>query len=473
MPRQTDTVQTVRLPLFGSPTNRSDDVDFDQRFVNCFPEFIDNPLAGVTRIYIQKRAGTSTHIRPSGTTGEGRGIWSWDGRLYSIIGDKVYSNSTAIKTLTTSTGACGATAVTAATDYLFICDGVKGYLIDTTNVVTEITDIDFPTPHVATPVFMDGYIFLPKTTGEVYNSNLNAPLLWEAVDFITPEAFPDGVLGLARQNNQVVSLNEQSIEFFYNSGNATGSPLLPTQQAVIQFGCASIGSVAEEENLIVTVAQSGIGSVFVAAIDGYKPDVISTSAIDRILKAEGDDIIDCWGYLSRIQGHLFYVLNLPSNSRTLVYDFNSKMWHEWAWTYGVNQILFPMIESAELGQELYFLHQANGYIYKMDPDLYQDAGTAIQTQIQTSKYDGETTKLKFMHRLSLVADYQSSASSINLYYSDDDYKNWKGPRTMDLIGRAYLYRLGSFRRRAFQLIHTANTNLRLEAIELELSTGVH
>ena len=472
--KQTNLNQTVRLPLFGSPTNRSDAVDFDQRFVNCYPEFIDNPIAGVTRIYIQKRAGTSTHIQPAGTTGEGRGLWSWNSKLYSIIGNKVYSNSTAIKTLTTSTGACGAVPVSAGTDYLFICDGVKGYTIDTLDVVTEITDIDFPTPHIPTPAFMDGYIFLPKTTGEIYNCGLNTPLVWGAIDFITPEAFPDGILGLARQNNQVVALNEDSVEFFYNSGNSVGSPLLPTQQAVLQFGCASIGTVAEQENLVTFVATSGLGNCFVVSVDGFKPEVISTPAIDRILKAEGDNILDSWGYLVRSKGHLFYVLTLPSNSRTLVYDYNSKMWHEWSFDAGTGvQTMFPMVQAAELDHVLYFLHQTNGYIYKMVPTVYQDNLNPIHVQIQTAKYDGETVKLKFLSRLSLIGDFQNTTSTVSLYYTDDDYKTWSAARTMNMQDRMYLYRLGSFRRRAFQIIHTANTPLRLEALELELGIGVH
>jgi len=41
-----------------------------------------------------KRPGLSQYLRPSGTTGTGRGVYSWKGDLYSVIGTKLYKNST-------------------------------------------------------------------------------------------------------------------------------------------------------------------------------------------------------------------------------------------------------------------------------------------------------------------------------------------------------------------------------------------
>lgn len=468
------TKKSVRIPLFGSPTNRTNSVDTDQRYVNCFPEFVDNPVAGVTRVFVTKRFGTSTHSQPAGTSGEGRGIFTWNSKLYSVIGNKLYSNTTAIKTLTTSTGAVGFTDTSGGTDYLFLCDGVKGYYISTADTVTEVTDVDFPTPHIQTPVYMDGYVFLPKSTGQIYNCDLNDITSWQATNFVTPESFPDGIVGLARQNNQVVALNELSVEFFYDAANATGSPLSPTQQAIIQFGCASTGSIAQQESLLAFVAQSGTGNKFVVVVDGFKPQVISTASIDRILEAEAANIIDCWGYFFRKKGHYFYVLNLPSNSRTVVYDFNTKMWHEWSFNDGSGvQTMFPMVQTAELNSALYMLHQSNGYVYQAAVSLYQDNGNPIQVQIQTARYDGETAMTKFMSRLELICDNVATTSPVSVYYSDDDYKTWSSARTMDMISRCYLYRLGSFRRRAFQFIHTANTSFRVEAIEMIIDLGIH
>lgn len=470
---KTLTEKTIRIPLVGSPTNREQLVEKDQRFVNCFPEVIKNKITETDRIYLRKRFGTEKYIQPSGAAGEPRGLFGWNNKIYSVIGDKLYEDTTAKQTLTTSTGACGFTDTSGTTDYLFFCDGVKGYVIDLAGVVTEVTDVDFPTPHVTTPVYMDGYIFLLKTNGDIYNSDVDNVLGWSTSNFIVPESFPDICIALARQNNQVVALSEYSVEFYYDAGTATGSPLQVTAQATLQFGCASIGSVCEEEALVVFVSQSKTGGLFLTAIEGFKPSTISTEPINRILDAEGDSIQDSWAVLIRTGGHLFYVLNLPFQRRTLVYDFSLQTWHEWTWTAGETQDMFPFGWRTTVGTSTYWLHESNGYVYEAKSDLYQDDGQPIQVLIQTSRFDGDTTKLKFMSKLELVGDFQETTSPMSVRYSDDDYKTWSNPRTVDLMERTALWRLGSFRRRALLLIHEANTPCRLESIELNLDMGTH
>jgi hypothetical protein len=479
MAKKLVTEKTVRVPLVGSPTNRDVLVEKDQRFVNCYPEVINNRVTGADRVYLVKRAGLEKWTRPSSASGEGRGLTVWNNKVYSVIGTKLWETdivtkvSTEKQTLTTSTGAVGFTDTTGANDYLFLCDTVKGYVISTTGVVTEITDADFPTPHVALPTFMDGYVFLLKTNGDICNSVVEDPLSWDASNFIVPESFPDPCIGLARQNNMVVALNTNSVEFFYDAGNATGSPLAVAPQYTLQFGCASIGSITQEEALICFVAQSSTGGYFVTACEGFKPTNISTEPINRILDAEGDYIIDSWAYLVRQRGHFFYVLNLPYQRRTLCYDFVVGMWHEWSWTVGAEQDMFPFSWRSVIESNPAFLHETDGYIYLMKPSLYRDDGNAISVQIQTSRFDNDSSKLKFMSKIEFIADRQTTASTMSVRYSDDDYQSWTSPRTVSLTDRAVLWRLGSFRRRAFLFIHESNTPFRIEAVEMDLDQGTH
>ncbi len=469
----------VRFPISGSPTNRGSDLEKDQRFVNCFPESVTNPTTQNQKVYLLKRDGAEFAWQPSGGTAEGRAIYSWNGKVYSVIGDKLYSTtgagtSTAIKTLTTSTGAVGITEFTAANDYLVVVDGTKGYYISTTDVVTEITDPQFPTPHLPYPVFMDGYIFLQKTTGEIFNCDVTDITAWQSTSYITPESYPDGAVAICRQNNLLTALGVNSVEFFYDAANPVpGSPLGRNQQAIIQYGCASGSSVAQEEGLVIFVAQSATGEKFVVAVEGTKDNTISTEAVNRILTGEGSNIADCWGYLTRQKGHLMYVLNLPSQGRTLVFDMHTKMWHEWEWFDGSTDSVFPMVDTTEFQDLAIMLHQANGKIYKMKPGVYQDDSRALKVLVQTSRFDGESANLKFNSRMEVLADWQTSTSNLTVYWSDDDYKTWTSGRTIDLSTRSYLYRCGSFRRRSWRLYSEANTPLRLYALELELDSGVH
>lgn len=467
-------MSTVRLPLIGSPTNRGSDLEKDQRFVNCFPEVVANSATQGQRVYLMKRDGMQYNSNPPGTTAEGRGLYSWNGKLYSVFANKLYSNNTAIKTLTTSTGAVGFSEFTAANDYLVLLDGTKGYYISTTDVVTEITDVDFPTPHLPYPVFLDNYLFVQKTTSEIFNCDAGDITSWAATSYVQPDSYPDGAVAICRQNNLLVSLGVNSVEFFYDAANAApGSPLGRNQQAILQYGCASGTSIAQEEGLVIFVAASATGEKFVVAIEGTKDTNISTEAVNRILLAEGSNISDSWGYLTRQKGHLMYVLCLPSQSRTLVYDLQTKYWHEWEWYDGSTDGVFPMVDATEFQDQPYFIHQANGKIYKASPTIYQDDSLALKVLVQTSRFDGETAKSKFMSRMEILGDWQTTSNTMSVYWSDNDYKTWSTARTVDLDERAYLYRLGSFRRRAFRLYHEANTPLRLDSLEFEITVGTH
>lgn len=492
----------VRIPLVGSPTNRDDSLTTDQRFVNCFPEVIKNNVTENQRIYLTKRNGTTKYKQPAGAIGVGRGVYAWNGQLWTVIGNTLWSTnlstgvSTSRGTLSTSTGYCGFTEATDATDGLVVIlsDGTDLWYIKSDNTATKLSSgsLGYPTPHYPCPVYLDGYIFIQKIgNAAIYQSPLNNPNgTWNATEFVTPEQFPDAGRWLARQNNTVVSLGESSIEFYYDAANATGSVLSVNSQYTIQFGCASGTTVAQQEGLLVFVAQSTTGGYFVVAVDGFSPHNISNTAIEKLLEAEayesGTALDSTWGYTVRSKGHLFYVLNLPEVGRTVVYDFETKMWHEWdfqnnsdnnAPTFGI----FPMIGMGDADGQTYFLHSADGWVYFSDPfeysDAYVDANTykLVRVFIQTGRFDGDTQFLKIPTRMELVADRPGSTATMYVQFSDDDYQTWhpSTPRQVNLNTRSYLYRIGNFRRRAFKMWTYATTKIRLEAMEMEIAKGTH
>jgi hypothetical protein len=71
--------------------------------------------------------------------------------------------------------------------------------------------------------------------------------------------FPDAIVALTRQNNQVVALGSNSIEFFYDAANATGSPLSRNDSSTIQMGCAAPYAVIGTEKYFSYISQSGSG----------------------------------------------------------------------------------------------------------------------------------------------------------------------------------------------------------------------
>ena len=331
----------------------------------------------------------------------------------------------------------------------------------------------FPTPHIPTPTFVDGYIILPQRS-DVYNCILDEPTKWDSGQYLTAEMFPDAVVGLARQNNQVVVFGGNSIEFFYDAANVNGSPLARNDSTTIQMGNAAPYAVYQNEKAFIFAAQSDSGGRGVWQVEGFTPKKVSDEFIDRILDQEVD-MSDCRGFGLRTMGHLFYVLNLPTLGRTLVYDLDEKLWHEWSSNNAGSHAVFDCNHMCDNNSgSAYLLHNANGCLYKLDTTSYQDDGVAILVDLTTNRYDMDTIKRKFMSNFRIVADRYVTGNSVDVRWSDDDYQSWSGTKTISLTDDFPNFaRGGAFRRRAFNLRNALNYGLRLESLEVSYYEGDH
>lgn len=527
---ETSTYQTKQFPFVGQFNTRATSGSKDQRYVNCFPESIKTPLVSGKRIYLVKRPGLTSIS--SVTAGTARGCFRWNSKIYSVVGDKLYSGTTNIKTLGTSTGTVGFVPASDVTSsYLFVVDGTDGYIVSTSDTVTQVnptysawagttayslgdkrrptvpnsiwyqvttagttaagepvwpttigdTVVDgtvtwtatgyyggFPSPHIPTPVYADGYIFLAQAnTDNIYNSDLDLPLSWNPINILSAEMYPDNLVALKRQNNQIVAFGETGIEYFYDAGNAGQSPLARNDGAAQRIGSTNTDSVCANERALFFISQSELGGRAAWMISDFKPEKISIEWVDKLLEAEGSSISTSHSYLLRVSGHLFYVINLTS--RTLVYDTEEKMWHEWSSNSSGSHAVFACPFSCDGLGYAYLQHTSNGKIYQFNPTIYQDDGVAILFDAVSGLFDDGSNNRKVCNRFTLLSDKTSTSSLVTVSYSDDDYTTWSTGRTVDLSVRPFLTRLGMFRRRAFRLQYTDNLPFRVEDIELDLN----
>ena len=340
---------------------------------------------------------------------------------------------------------------------------------DGTVTWTTIARSTVITGHIPKPVVMDNYIFLLDSNGDLVNSSVENPLNWPALGFVAPELLPDKAVWMERHINHIAVFSDKSIEFFYNNGTADGSPLERTSQASILVGTQSPNTIVERDGVIFFVANSQTGGTHVAAIEGMKIKPITNESYNRVLESEGSNVENATAYTVRTGGHYFYVLNLTGSDRSIVYDITQKFWHEW--DYQGTRV--PFRYSAERNEEYLLQKEGSGTIFKMNSATYQDEGQPINLTIQTGLLDGNAQHRKFLRRIVAIGDTQTSTSPVYLSYTDDDYRTWSNQKESSLDGyRAIWKRLGSFRRRAFKLYHTANTPLRLIALELDLEVGV-
>lgn len=459
----------VRRPL-GSVKQK------DERFINYFPEENRSPASETKQYYLRQRGGLTYHH--STTTGAGRGIYYWNGHVYSVVGGELYSNSSALQALSTSTGPVGFQEFdTGAGKKLIVLDGTSGWVVATDNTVTQITDGDFPTPHCVGAAYLDGYLCVAKSgTDDIYNCDIQDPFTWTAGSFITAEMFPDVIVALCRQTNYVVALGSQTIEFFYDAGNSPGSPFARNSAAFQQLGSPAPDTLVEVENQFIFVGQTQTGGRSVWLMDGFTPHEISDSIIRGILNNEGSDITTASATVVRSKGHKFYVLSML-NAGTWVFDFDEGMWHQWTDYTGSGRFLCDYSTDDPVTSFPYMQDRTTGQVYNMvETNTIDTTATTshnVTAIVITRKLDFDNINRKFMSRFTLLMDVPTTSNSTySLEYTDDDYQNWSTPRTLSLNDTmASTTQLGSFRRRAFRITYTQAYETRLEGYEVNINYG--
>lgn len=473
---QYTTYKSERVNFLGNPEQRTGAVTTkDQQFINFFPELLNAPISNANHYFLQQRGGLVYNL--STATGAGRGVYYYNGSIFSVVGNQLYRNSTAIQTLSTSTGTIGFQEYAGVLKYLIVLDGTSGWVINSSNVVTQITDPDFPTPHVVQAAYMDGYIFVAKSgTDDIYNCVLEDPFTWSTGDFITAEMFPDTIVALCRQNNYVVAIGQQTIEYFYDTGVFPGTPLARNAAALHQIGSPAPDSLSQIEEQVIFVGQTAAGGRTVWVMNGFNPTEISIEPVRTSLDNEGTNISTAKAFCIRNKGHRFYVINLTS--MTWVYDFDERMWHQWTNYNGTAKFNCDFASDYTTGSPL-MQDRTTGYVYTMNGQVSTDAtGVATVANVTSvavsSKLDFGTMDRKFMHRMTLLCDVPaaSSATSCSLQWSDDDYQTWTTARTITIDDTMpTITQLGPFRRRAFKLTYSQPYPMRLEGFEVDLNTG--
>ena len=196
-----------------------------------------------------------------------------------------------------------------------------------TGVITYLSPTNYPATTVPGIVYLDGTFYVATSDAKIYGSNIEDPTTWSALNYISAEIEPDGLVAIEKSLNYLVAFGQWTTEFFYDAGNPTGSPLSSVPNAFFTVGCASGTSVVRMENEVVWMSQTIQRGRQIMALSGFTPSIISTPEVDRILNA--DDLATVYAFSIKISGSVFYVLTLKTSAITLVYDFTTKQWHFW------------------------------------------------------------------------------------------------------------------------------------------------
>jgi len=437
----------MKTPILGSTYVARSVNAADARMVNLFPEII--PEGGKEPAFLNRAPGLKFKL----TVGSGpiRGLWQYGGNMYVVSRDKLYKvdSGYTVTTIGTVAGVDGPVSMADNGIQLFVaCNGPSYIYNAQTNVFQQITDSDFP--GAVTVGYLDGYfVFNEPNSQKIWVTALLDGTSVDPLDFASAEGSPDGVVGIIVDHREVWVYGTNSVEVWYNSGNAD-FPLSRIQGAFNELGCVAAYSIAKMDNGLFWLGQDARGQGIVYRANGYTGQRISTHAIEWQIQQYGN-LSDAIGYTYQQDGHSFYVLIFPSANATWVYDVATQAWHERA---GFANGEFTRHRSncqVFFNSEVLVGDYQNGNIYAFDLDDFSDNGS-IQKWLRSWRAlpTGQNNlKRTAQHSLQLDLETgvglnlgQGSDPQVMLRWSDDGGHTWSSEHWVS-IGK-----IGEFYRRA-------------------------
>lgn len=203
--------------------------DFDRSYPINLTPYIN--ITGVSKGYLRSSPGVTTN-----GTGEGpdRGGINWNGSLYRVSGTKLIkvgpSGST---TIIGSVGGEGQASLTYSFDRLAVASNLKLFYVSEADVLSQVTDIDLG--DVIDVTWQDGYFITTDGTSIVL-TDLNDPTSVNPLSYGSAEADPDPIRGLLSIRGELYACGAESIEVFYNTGDAVDFPFQRQRGAQIDKG---------------------------------------------------------------------------------------------------------------------------------------------------------------------------------------------------------------------------------------------
>lgn len=339
------------------------------RMVNLFPEIL--PEAGKSPAVLYRAPG----LRTLATIGTGpiRGEWQVGSYGYVVSGTELYRvTNTFVATLVGTVSGTGPVSMADNGLQIFIaCNGPSFIYTIATNLVTQITDEDFP--GAVTVGYLDGYfVFTEPNSQRVWVTSLLDGTAVDGLDFASAEGSPDGLVSLIVDHREVWLFGTNSAEVWYNSGDAD-FPLTRLQGAFCEVGCIAPYSVAKMDNSVFWLGADARGRGIIYTAKGYQAQRISTHAVEWQIQQYGD-LTDAVAYTYQQDGHSFYVLNFTNANTTWVYDAATQAWAERAGFVNGNFVRHRANCQMSFANEIVVGDYQSGKIYAFDQDVYLDDG---------------------------------------------------------------------------------------------------
>lgn len=323
-------------------------------------------VSGRKQMLRRQRPGLRTEVLVSG---EKRCIERNGERHFAIIGNTLYRYKngvlTALGVIGSFAGRCW--MIFDDTGRIMISDGLNAYYWNGTVMAPIVTPGGVA---VGTLAFQAGFgIFNVPGTGQFYVTNPNDFSTIDALDFATAESYPDPLLRVFVDHNQLLLCGVESIEVWQLSGG-TDFPYAPYVNAQIERGIIGPNAICAEDNTVFFVGDDSV----VYRLNGYTPTRISTSSIEaRIAALTSADRPYAEAFSYTIDGQKFINFRFPGTSGfSCQINLATGLWN---YTETFNAPTWRVVSSA--GHHSDYLLTPNGFA-SLDNSLNTDEGDIMR-----------------------------------------------------------------------------------------------
>lgn len=335
-----------------------------QDTVNLIPEAAQ---IGGTRTVSKLRGAPGLKLFKTLGTGPIRGMRNVEGRLFVVSGKKLFEVSAKgdAKERGTIPGVgfvvMAHNQITMGNE-LLISNGSTGFVWNTrTEKLTRITDEGYPGAIAVD--YIDSYLIQVEPFGRFwFHSDLADAQSYNTLDRGDSEYAPDKIVSLVVTNGEVVVLSETSIEFFANTGQATGT--FQSKKIGVDVGCAGRHTVSKLDNTVFFLDNKGR----VRRFNGYNPQIISTPPLEAEFNSR--NMAQAFSFTYESEGHCIYYLSFP-DGQTFGYDVTTNEWHRRE-SYGLKR--WRVNELVHWQGDWIAGDFANGNLYYLDWATYTENG---------------------------------------------------------------------------------------------------
>ena len=276
---------------------------------------------------------------------------------------------TVVTALGSGTGGTGTYTVSVAST---VAVGVTMYAINFS--VLPQTDGAFSGAN--TVDVMDNYIVYNNPTTQQWGSTDLLSPISPQTSYSLKDGAPDDLVALIVDHREVYLLGEISSEVWTDVG-AVPFPFQRIPGTSTQHGIAAPFSLSRLGNSFAYVSRNNRGQAQIMQMNGYKPDRISTHAVENSLTNQYVDDAIAWTY--QLEGHEVYVVTFPTLELTWAYDIASGMWHKWLYTANDNTYQRHRGNCCAVFQGMVLVGDyENGCIYELDKKNFTDNGQNVR-----------------------------------------------------------------------------------------------